>query len=246
MIFNVLTLFPNMVLDGLNHSIIERAIKNKLITLNCIDIRDFSQNKHKKVDDYIYGGGAGMLIRPEPVYEAYKSIKNIGETSRVIYMSPKGKVFNQKVAEDLSKEKSLTILCGRYEGIDQRVLDEIVTDEISIGDFILTGGELPAMILIDAISRLLPSVLGKEESFLNESFSNNLLEHPNFTRPISFNGVDVPDVLRSGNHKEIAKWKRHQSLIQTFKNRPDLLENCNLSKDDLSFISQFENHMKGQ
>lgn len=235
--FDVLTLFPEMIYTGLNHSIIKKAIDKGLININCIDIRDFSKNKHRQVDDYVYGGGAGMLMKPEPIYDAYKSI---GKKSRVVYMTPQGKVFNQSLAQEFSKEKDLIILCGHYEGIDQRVIDEIVTDEISMGDFVLTGGELPAMILIDAVSRLLPNVLGKEESFINESFSDNLLEHPNYTRPSIFNNIEVPSVLLSGNHKEIFIWKRQQAIISTWNKRPDLLEHCDLTRDELQFLEQYK------
>ena len=238
--YYVLTLFPDMVYNSLNHSIIKRAIDNNIININCINIRDFSNNKHNHIDDYAYGGGAGMVIKPQPVYDSYLSIKNkVKANTKVLYMTPQGKPFNQKMAEDLSKEEDLILLCGHYEGIDERVIEEIVTDEISIGDFVLTGGELPAIMLIDAISRLIPNVLGKEESFLNESFNNNLLEYPNYTRPFVFNDKKVPDILLSGNHKKIEKWKREQSLIRTYKKRPDLLKNANLSKEDKLFLDNY-------
>ena len=241
--FYVLTLFPEMIESGLNHSIIKRALENKIININCINIRDFANNKHNQVDDYAYGGGAGMVIKPTPVYDSYLSIKDkVKEGTRVLYMTPQGKTFNQKMAQDFSKEEDLIILCGHYEGIDERVIEEIVTDEISIGDFILTGGELPAMMLIDSISRLVPKVLGKEESFLNESFNNNLLEHPNYTRPFIFNDKKVPDILLSGNHKKIEQWKKQQSLIRTYKKRPDLLKNYDLTKEEKEFLKNyFEN-----
>lgn len=242
--YYVLTLFPEMIYNGLNHSIIKRAIQKNIININCINIRDFSNNKHNRVDDYAYGGGAGMVIKPEPVYNAYLSIKDkIKEGTKVLYMTPQGKVFNQKMAQDLSKEKDLIILCGHYEGIDERVIEEIVTDEISIGDFILTGGELPAMMVIDAVCRLIPNVLGKEESFLNESFSDNLLEYPNYTRPFIFNDKQVPNILLSGNHKKIEQWKKEQSLIRTFKKRPELLKKYNMTQDEKRFLeSYFENN----
>lgn len=241
--FYVLTLFPEMIENGLNHSIIKRALENKIININCINIRDFANNKHNQVDDYAYGGGAGMVIKPTPVYDSYLSIKDkVKEGTRVLYMTPQGKTFNQKMAQDFSKEEDLIILCGHYEGIDERVIEEIVTDEISIGDFILTGGELPAMMLIDSISRLVPKVLGKEESFLNESFNNNLLEYPNYTRPFIFNDKKVPDILLSGNHKKIEQWKKQQSLIRTYKKRPDLLKNYDLTKEEKEFLKNyFEN-----
>lgn len=238
--YYILTLFPEMIQSGLNHSIIKKAIEKKIININCINIRDFSNNKHNQVDDYAYGGGAGMVIKPEPVYNSYLSIKEkVKKGTKVLYMTPQGKPFNQKMAEDLSKEKDLIILCGHYEGIDERVIEEIVTDEISIGDFILTGGELPAMMLIDSISRLVPNVLGKEESFLNESFSNNLLEHPNYTRPFVFNGKKVPEILLSGNHKKIEQWKNEQSLIRTYKKRSDLLEKYNLTEKERKFLNDY-------
>ncbi len=238
--YYILTLFPDMIQSGLNHSIIKKAIEKKIININCINIRDFSNNKHNQVDDYAYGGGAGMVIKPEPVYNSYLSIKEkVKKGTKVLYMTPQGKPFNQKMAEDLSKEKDLIILCGHYEGIDERVIEEIVTDEISIGDFILTGGELPAMVLIDSISRLVPNVLGKEESFLNESFSNNLLEHPNYTRPFVFNGKKVPEILLSGNHKKIEQWKNEQSLIRTYKKRSDLLEKYNLTEKERKFLNDY-------
>ncbi len=231
--FHVLTLFPEMIHQGLNHSIIARAEKNNLISINTINIRDFSNDKHKHVDDTPYGGGAGMVIKAQPVYDAYKSIQN--QNAKVIYMTPQGKVFNQQIAKELSKEMDLIILCGHYEGIDERVIEEIVTDEISIGDFILTGGELPAMILIDAISRLVPNVLGKEQSFEDESFSNNLLEYPHYTKPQIFMNKKVPDILLSGHHANINKWRYQQSLIRTYKRRPELLEKLGITIDDIYF-----------
>lgn len=238
--YYVLTLFPEMIYNGLNHSIIKKAIENNIINIKCINIRDFSNNKHNQVDDYAYGGGAGMVMKPEPVYNSYLSIKDkVKEGTKVLYMTPQGKTFNQKMAQDLSKEEDLIILCGHYEGIDERVIEEIVTDEISIGDFILTGGELPAMILIDSISRLVPSVLGKEESFLNESFSDNLLEYPNYTRPFIFNDKKVPEILLSGNHKKIEEWKKQQALIRTYKKRPDLLEKYNMTNKEIMFLEDW-------
>ncbi len=223
--FYVLTLFPEAIAGGLNHSIIKRAISNNIISINCVDIRDFSGDKHNRVDDYPYGGGAGMVIRAAPVYDAYNAIKKkVLEGTRLVYMTPQGKPFNQKTAEEFSKEKDIIILCGHYEGIDERVIETIVTDEISIGDFVLSGGEIPAMAFIDSVSRLIPGVLGKEESFLNESFSDNLLEHPQYTRPRIFMDRPVPEVLLSGNHKEIEKWRHEQSLRRTKEKRPDLLK----------------------
>lgn len=220
--FDVLTLFPKMF-STLNESIIGRAIEKDLININLINIRDFSKDKHKNVDDTPYGGGAGMVIRPDVVYDAYNSVKS--DDAKVVYMSPQGKVLNQNKVVELSKEKHLIILCGHYEGIDQRVLDEIVDEEISIGDYVLTGGEIPAMVLIDSVSRYVEGVIS-EESTSEESFSNNnnLLEYPQYTRPEVFNGVKVPEVLISGHHENIRKWREEQSLQITKKKRPELLE----------------------
>ncbi len=218
--FDVLTLFPEMF-DIFKQSIIKRAIENNLINLNLIDIRDFSKDKHKHVDDTPYGGGAGMIIKPDIVYDAYNSIQN-KENAKVIYMSPKGNKLNQQKVIELSKEKHLIILCGHYEGIDQRVIDKIVDEEISIGDYVLTGGELPAMCLIDSVSRYVDGVISKE-STSEETFSNNLLEYPQYTKPFDFQGMKVPEVLISGNHQEIDKWRMEQSLIETYKKRPELL-----------------------
>lgn len=217
--FDVLTLFPEMF-DTLKQSIIGKAIEKDLIDINLVNIRDFSKDKHKKVDDTPYGGGAGMVIRPDVVYDSYQSVKS--EDAKVIYMSPKGKVLNQKKVVELSKEKHLILLCGHYEGIDQRVLDEIVDEEISIGDYVLTGGELPAMVLIDSVSRYVEGVIS-EDSTSEESFSNNLLEYPQYTRPEVFNGEKVPDVLLSGHHENIRKWREEKALEITKTKRPDLL-----------------------
>ena len=217
--FSVLTLFPEMF-SALDKSIIGRAKENKLIDIELINIRDFSKDKHKKVDDTPYGGGAGMVIMPDVVYDAYKSIND--EKAKVIYLSPQGKVFNQSKVQELSKEKHLILLCGHYEGIDQRVIDEIVDEEISIGDYVLTGGELPAMVLIDSVSRYVEGVLS-EESTEEESFSNGLLEYPQYTRPEIFLGKEVPEVLKSGHHENINKWRKEKSLEITRVKRPDLI-----------------------
>ena len=215
------TLFPEMF-SILDESIIGRAKKNKKIDINIVNIRDFSEDKHNKVDDTPYGGGAGMVMMPDVVYRAYNSLEN-KENAKVIYMSPQGKKLNQEKVKELSKENHLIILCGHYEGIDQRVLDKIVDEEISIGDYVLTGGELPAMVLIDSVSRYVEGVLNKE-SIKEESFSENLLEYPQYTRPEVFEGEKVPEVLLSGNHKEIDKWRKEKSLEITKKKRPDLLK----------------------
>lgn len=218
--FDVLTLFPEMF-DNLKQSIIGRAQEKELIEINTTNIRDFSENKHKKVDDTPYGGGAGMVMIPDVVYRAYQSVKS--ENAKVIYMSPQGKKLDQKKVEDLSKESHLIILCGHYEGIDQRVIDKIVDEEISIGDYVLTGGEIPAMVLIDSVSRYVKGVL-KEDSIKEESFSNGLLEYPQYTRPEVFEGEKVPEVLLSGNHQNIDKWRKEKSLEITKLKRPDLLK----------------------
>ena len=218
--FDVLTLFPEMF-KSLDESIIGRAKEKGLIEINLINIRDFSKNKHKKVDDTPYGGGAGMVMMPDVVYDAYSSVKD--DKAKVIYLSPQGKVLNQDKVKELSKENHLILLCGHYEGIDQRVLDEIVDEEISIGDYVLTGGELPAMVLIDSVSRYVQGVLS-EDSTNEESFSSNLLEYPQYTRPEEFRGRKVPEVLISGHHENIRKWREEKSLEVTKKKRPDLLK----------------------
>ena len=218
--FDVLTLFPEMY-EPLKQSILGKAQEKNIININIINIRDFSKDKHKKVDDTPYGGGAGMVIRPDVVYDAYKSIKN-REQAKVIYLSPQGKTLNQEKVVSLSKEKHLILLCGHYEGIDQRVLEEIVDEEISIGDYVLTGGELPSMVLIDSISRYVKGVI-TEESVEEESFSNGMLEYPQYTRPETFLGRKVPEVLISGHHENINKWRKEQSINITKQKRPDLL-----------------------
>ena len=218
--FDVLTLFPEMF-EPIKHSIINRAVEKNVIDINLINIRDFSKDKHNHVDDTPYGGGAGMVMQADVVYDAYNSIEG-KENAKVIYLTPKGKTLNQDKVRELSKEDHLILLCGHYEGIDQRVLDEIVDEEISVGDYVLTGGELPAMVVVDSVSRYVNGVLS-EGSTNEESFSNNLLEYPQYTRPENFHGNSVPEVLTSGNHQEIAKWRLEQSLITTYKKRPDLL-----------------------
>ncbi len=222
--FNILTLFPEMIDTSLNHSITKRAIEKGIITVNSINIRDFANNKHNKVDDYPYGGGCGMVMQAPPIYDSYMSIKEkLNKNHKVIYMTPKGKTLNQEMAKELSKEKDLVILCGHYEGVDQRVIDEIVTDEISIGDYVMTGGELGALVLIDTVSRLIDGVIGKKESYEEESFTNNLLEYPQYTRPFNFLEREVPKVLLSGNHKLVEDWRKEQSIEITKERRPDLI-----------------------
>ena len=228
--FYVMTLFPEMIKQGLNTSIIGRAIEKNLLSLKAINIRDYTLDKHKRVDDYPYGGGAGMLMTVEPVIRTFEAIKqDIKETTgreqrpRVVYLTPWGHTFNQTMAREFSKEENLVFLCGHYEGIDERALEEVATDFVSIGDYILTGGELPAMVMIDAISRLIPGVLNNKDSAEYESFTGNLLEHPQYTRPENYQGKKVPEVLLSGNHAKIEAWKKEQSLLRTKKYRPDLL-----------------------
>ncbi len=241
--FDVLTLFPQMFEAVLGDSIIGRARENKILELNFIDIRDFTQNKHRKVDDYPYSGGGGMLMNAQPVYDAYMSVAGgLDYKPLTIYMSPQGKVFDQHIAIDLSKEEHIILLCGHYEGIDQRVIDEIVDMELSIGDFVLTGGEIPAMTVIDTVSRLIPGVLATETSYENESHFGGLLEYPQYTRPAEWHGVSIPDVLISGHHANIEKWKREQSLINTLKKRPDMLEKAELTKEDIQFLEKYKNN----
>ncbi len=231
--FHILTLFPEMVLNGLNTSIIGRAMAKDLLTVEAVNIRDFAENKHNRVDDYTYGGGAGMLMQAGPVYGAYQSVAEKAKSKpRVIYLSPQGQTFSQKMAEEFAKEEELVFLCGHYEGIDERVLEEIVTDYVSIGDYVLTGGELPAMVMIDAISRLIPGVLHNDASAEFESFQDNLLEYPQYTRPVEWHGKRVPEVLMSGHHVNIEKWRREQSVIRTAQRRPDLLELADLSEKE--------------
>lgn len=235
----MLTLFPDMIRDGFQTSITGRAVENGILSLETVNIRDFSVNKHQRVDDYPYGGGAGMVMQAEPVYLAYESVaKRLTKKPRVLYMSPQGKVFHQRMAEELAREEELVFLCGHYEGIDERVLEEIVTDEVSIGDYVLTGGELPALVMMDAISRLLEGVLHNEESAEFDSFSDNLLEYPQYSRPQNWRGKEVPEILLSGHHLNVEKWRREQSLLRTRKRRPDLLETANLTKEDKKFLAK--------
>ena len=223
--FHILTLFPEMVMDGLNTSIIGRAIEAGLLEVNAVNIRDYSTNKHMKVDDYPYGGGAGLVMQPEPVYRAYEDLtKDMKKKPRVVYLTPQGTTFHQEMAKEFAKEEELVFLCGHYEGIDERVLEEIVTDYVSIGDYVLTGGELPAMVMIDSISRLVPGVLHNDDSAGDESFENGLLEYPQYTRPPVFLDKEVPEVLLSGHHENIRKWRHEQSVKRTKERRPDLWE----------------------
>ena len=266
--FHILTLFPEMVMNGLNTSIIGRAVNAGHLSIEAVNIRDYAFNKHQSVDDYPYGGGAGMLMQAEPVYLAHKAVAETiqsrmcdraqgevpeesqaageGENSpagrrlRTVYLSPQGQVFNQKMAEELAQEEDLILLCGHYEGIDERVLEEIVTDYVSIGDYVLTGGELPAMVMVDAISRLLPGVLHNDVSAEFESFQDNLLEYPQYSRPEEWHGKKVPPVLLSGHHANIEKWRREQSIIRTYERRPDLLEKCELTEKEKKWFREWK------
>ena len=270
--FHILTLFPEMVMDGLNTSIIGRAVSAGRLSIEAVNIRDYAFNKHQSVDDYPYGGGAGMLMQAEPVYLAYKAVAEkicaggeavldgqdaYGEREqfagrepddrpasgkkrpRVVYLSPQGEVFNQKMAEEMAREEDLILLCGHYEGIDERVLEEIVTDYVSMGDYVLTGGELPALVMVDAISRLVPGVLHNDVSAEFESFQDNLLEYPQYSRPEEWHGKKVPPVLMSGHHANIEKWRREQSIIRTYERRPDLLEKCELTEEEKQWFREW-------
>ncbi|MBU5481778.1 tRNA (guanosine(37)-N1)-methyltransferase TrmD [Blautia sp. MSJ-19] len=243
--FHVLTLFPEMIEQGMHTSIIGRAIAGGYLSIDAINIRDFAFNKHQKVDDYPYGGGAGMLMQAEPVYLAYASIEEkLGYRPRVVYLTPQGKVFNQEMAKEMAQEENLVFLCGHYEGIDERVLDEIVTDYVSIGDYVLTGGELPAMVMMDSISRMVPGVLSNQESGETESFAGNLLEYPQYSRPEEWHGKKVPSVLLSGHHANIEAWRREQSILRTAKRRPDLLKKADLTNKEWSQVRQWKKEWK--
>ena len=221
--FHVLTLFPEMIEQGLSTSITGRAMQKGLVSLHAVNIRDYADNKHRKVDDYTYGGGAGMLMQAQPVYDACMSVQSrLDRPARVVYMTPQGSIFTQQKAQELAQEEDLIILCGHYEGIDERVLEEVVTDEISIGDYVLTGGELPAMVVIDTISRLIPGVLGNGVSADTDSFMNGLLEYPQYSRPEVWRGKQVPPILLSGDHAKVDRWRKEQSLARTRERRPDL------------------------
>nr|WP_295257144.1 tRNA (guanosine(37)-N1)-methyltransferase TrmD [uncultured Blautia sp.] len=243
--FHVLTLFPEMIEQGMHTSIIGRAIAGGYLSIDAINIRDYAFNKHQKVDDYPYGGGAGMLMQAEPVYLAYESVqKKLGYRPRVVYLTPQGEVFHQTMAKELAQEKDLVFLCGHYEGIDERVLDEIVTDYVSIGDYVLTGGELPAMVMMDSISRMVPGVLSNQESGETESFAGNLLEYPQYSRPEEWHGQKVPPVLLSGHHANIEAWRREQSVLRTAKRRPDLLKKADLTNKEWSQVRQWKKEWK--
>ncbi len=237
---DILTLFPQFFSSIFATSILQRAVANELVLLNTVDIRDFAYDKHRIVDDYPYGGGAGMVMKPEPIARAIAATRQPQDNTRVIYMSPQGQVFNQEKALELASFDQLVILCGHYEGVDERVIERYVDEEISIGDFVLTGGELPAAVLVDAVVRLLPGVLGSSQSAAEDSFSDGLLEYPQYTRPPEFEGLTVPEVLLSGHHGKIAAWRRQESLRRTLERRPDLLAKASLTKTDQAFLKQLQ------
>lgn len=237
--FHVLTLFPEMVVSGMNTSIIGRAAEKGLLSIHAVNIRDFAFNKHQKVDDYPYGGGAGMLMQAEPVYLAWDSIAStLPKKTRCIYLTPQGRTFDQSMARELAREENLIFLCGHYEGIDERVLEEIVTDPVSIGDYVLTGGELAAMVMMDAISRMVPGVLSNVMSGESETFSDNLLEYPQYSRPEIWHGKQVPEVLLSGHHARVDAWRREQSVIRTARFRPDLLKGADLTGKEWQMVHE--------
>lgn len=238
---DIMTLFPEMCETVLSESIIGRSRNSGLVEINCVNIRDYSTDKHRRVDDTTYGGGTGMIMQNQPIYDCFCDLqKKIGRRPHLIYMSPQGKTLTQQRVKELSQMDNIAVLCGHYEGIDERVINEIVDEEISIGDYVLTGGELPALILADSITRMLPGVLASDEAFEEESHYNSLLEYPQYTRPYEWHGQTVPDVLLSGHHANICKWRREQSLERTFKRRPDLLEKAELDKKDLDFLNSLK------
>ena len=231
--FHILTLFPDMVEQGLNTSIIGRAVEKGILSIEAVNIRDYTLDRHKKVDDYPYGGGAGMVMQAQPIYDAWQAIvTKIGYRPRTVYLTPQGPTFHQGMAKEYAKEEDLILLCGHYEGIDERVLEEIVTDYVSIGDYVLTGGELPAMVMVDAISRMVPGVLSNQESGSTESFEGSLLEYPQYSRPEEWHGKKVPPILLSGDHAKVDAWRREQSILRTQERRPDLLKRAELSEKE--------------
>ena len=237
MIFHVLTIFPDIVTGAASGSILGKALEKGVISLNAIDIRDYATNKHSTVDDYPYGGGPGMVMKPEPIYGAIQSL-SLPEGSPLLLLTPQGERFDHAMARDLASHSALALLCGRYEGIDDRVRDLIPVREVSLGDFVLTGGEFAALAIIDAVARFVPGVLGDEESATDESFATGLLEYPQYTRPPEFMGQRVPDILLSGDHGRVARWRREQSLLRTLLKRPDLLETADLTQEDLEFLEK--------
>ncbi|MFD2443500.1 tRNA (guanosine(37)-N1)-methyltransferase TrmD [Bacillus sp. CGMCC 1.16607] len=241
---DVLTLFPEMFKGVFGHSILKKAYEKKAVQYNVVNFRDFADNKHFTVDDYPYGGGAGMVLKPQPIFDAVQALNNKEKHSRVILLCPQGERFTQKKAEELANEEHLIFICGHYEGYDERIRANLVTDEISIGDYVLTGGELGAMVVIDSVVRLLPEVLGNEESHQKDSFSTGLLEHPQYTRPADFRGMKVPEVLLSGNHKHIDEWRAKESLRRTLSRRPDLLDMIQLTKEQEKWLEEIRNELK--
>lgn len=237
---DILTLFPEMFESPFNYSIVKRAIEDKHVEINPISFREYGIGKHQMVDDTPYGGGAGMLLKPEPIFEAIEEIqkKDPSTAKRIILMDPAGKPFDQEMAEEFSQEDHLVFICGHYEGYDERIRS-LVTDEVSVGDYVLTGGELAAMVMVDATVRLLPGVVGNKESILEDSHSTGLLEHPHYTRPASYKGMDVPEVLMSGNHGLIDEWRRKESIRRTFERRPDLIETLDLSSEEKEWLKEF-------
>ncbi|PLX99973.1 MAG: tRNA (guanosine(37)-N1)-methyltransferase TrmD [Desulfuromonas sp.] len=240
MIFDVLTLFPGMIDSPLQESILGRAIRQGLLEVRAHNLRDWAEGKHLTTDDSPYGGGDGMVMKPEPVARAIAALRDRSPGAKVLLMTPQGRPFRQRDAVELAREPGLVFICGRYEGFDERIRQTLVDDEFSIGDFVLTGGELPAMVMIDAISRHLPGVLGAEGSAESDSFSDGLLEYPQYTRPAVFNGMPVPEVLLSGDHGRIARWRREQQLLRTLQRRPDLLEQVSLSAEDLAILEKLK------
>jgi len=239
---DVLTIFPEVIRCGVDYSIVKRAREKELVSVLVHDLRDFTEDKHRTTDEPPYGGGAGMVMKPEPIFRAVEQIKNEYWTdqSRTILLSPQGEIFTQEKAVEFSKCPHIVFICGHYEGVDERVREHLVSDEVSIGDYVLTGGELPALVVMDAVIRLVPGVLGAEQSALEESFSEGLLEYPQYTRPADFRGWRVPDVLLSGHHAEIAKWRRMQSLKRTLERRPDLLEKAHLTREDRKLLEELK------
>ncbi|WP_453996989.1 tRNA (guanosine(37)-N1)-methyltransferase TrmD [Bacillus nitroreducens] len=238
---DILTLFPNMFTGVLNESILKKAQEKEKVSFRVVNFRDYADNKHQKVDDYPYGGGAGMVLMPQPIFDAVDDLtKQTESTPKVILLCPQGERFTQRKAEDLAKEEHLIFICGHYEGYDERIREHLSTEEISIGDFVLTGGELGAMVITDSVVRLLPGVLGNEDSPVLDSHSTGLLEHPHYTRPANFRGMNVPDVLLSGNHKNIEEWREKESLRRTYKRRPDLLKNYQLSPKQEKWVKEFK------
>ena len=235
---DILTLFPDMFSGPFAESIVRRAVDRDLVSISIHNLRDWGLGKHRMVDDYPFGGGTGMVMKPEPLFEAVEAIKAASdESAPVILLTPQGRVFNQEVATELAQHDRIILICGHYEGVDERVGENLATDEISIGDYVLTGGELAAMVVVDAVVRQLPGVLGSDESAKDDSHANGLLEHPQYTRPQSYRGWDVPDILLSGNHAEIARWRRQQSILRTLRRRPELLERADLSPEERGLVS---------